>query len=53
MNPLQETILLYLGVKDSPVTVLELETAIKLLAKTEAFKDLRNYLDKLEKPILP
>jgi hypothetical protein len=53
MNPLQKTILLYLGVDNKSVTFTELWIAIKLLAKIEAFKDLRNYLNKLEEPILP
>jgi hypothetical protein len=53
MNPLQKAILLYLGVKNTPVTILELQTAVKLLAKTEAFQNLKKYLDKLEGPTLP
>jgi hypothetical protein len=54
MNPLQKAVLLYLGTKNyTAVSILELHIMIKLLAKTEAFKDLRDYLNKLEEPILP
>lgn len=53
MNVLQKYILLFLCADDKPVTLLQLQIGIKLLSRIPKFKELSDYINKLEEPIYP
>ncbi len=54
MNVLQKYIILWLGACDQkPCTQLEIEWGLRLLARIDDFKELRDYIHKLEEPIYP
>jgi hypothetical protein len=54
MNVLQKYILLLLGAYDGePLTPLQIKTGLRLLARIPRFKELKDYIEKLEEPIRP
>lgn len=54
MNVIQKYIILWLGAYDKkPCTPLEVEWGLRLLARIDDFKELRDYINKLEEPIRP
>ena len=51
---LQKYILLWLyAVDKKPCTQLEIEWGLRILARIDYFKELRDYIEKIEEPIRP